>query len=61
LKKQDEAFRGTAGGHLWAVDAKDGTKIKELILDSPPVWDGMAAACNKLYVTLRDGSVVCFE
>ncbi|MCK5174307.1 MAG: hypothetical protein KAR47_13015, partial [Planctomycetes bacterium] len=29
--------------------------------ESMPVWDGMVAANNKLYLALKNGSVICFE
>ena len=32
------------GGLLWAVSPKDGSRLTDYKLDSPPVWDGMAAA-----------------
>jgi hypothetical protein len=28
-------------------------------LDSPPIFDGMAAAYGRLYVSMTDGSLVC--
>jgi len=54
------AMEERAGGRLWAVSAADGKKLVEYELDSPPVWDGMAAANGRLYMSLTDGSIVCF-
>ena len=28
-------------------------------LDSPPVWDGMAVAAGRLYISTRNGEIVC--
>jgi hypothetical protein len=32
----------------------------ELKLKSPPVWDGMAVAQGRLFVSTVDGKVLCF-
>jgi len=42
------------------ISAKDGKKISEYDLISPPVFDGMAVAGEKLYLSLTDGSIICF-
>ncbi|NQU25596.1 MAG: PQQ-binding-like beta-propeller repeat protein [Candidatus Nealsonbacteria bacterium] len=54
------AWQGAKGGHLWAVSTKDGRKLAEYKLDVPPVFDGMAAVAGRLYLTLKDGSIVCY-
>jgi hypothetical protein len=41
-----------------AVSGKDGTKLSETQLESPPVFDGMIAATGRLFASLQDGSVV---
>ena len=43
------------------VDKEDGKTLAEYKLDSKPVWDGMIAAHGKLYLSMADGSVICFE
>jgi len=53
------AYEGRKGGMLWVVAAQDGSKVAEYELGSPVVWDGMAAAKERLYVSLTDGSVLC--
>jgi len=53
------ALEGKKGALLWALSASDGTKLAELKLDAPPVFDGMAAAGGSLYISLKDGSVLC--
>lgn len=52
-------FEGRRGARLAAVSARDGDKLAEIELDSPPVFDGMIAADGRLFVSLTDGSIVC--
>ena len=54
------AFEGRKGGRLWALSTSDGAKMAEYELDSPPVFDGMAVAGGKLYISLESGELVCF-
>jgi hypothetical protein len=44
---------------LWAVSAADGNQLAEIKLESPPVFDGMIAANERLYISTTDGKVVC--
>ncbi len=53
------AFEGRKGGLLWALAARDGKKLAELRLDSPPTFDGLAVARGRLYLTTLDGHLVC--
>jgi hypothetical protein len=39
--------------------AKDGQELVEQPLPSPPVWDGLAVARDRLFVNCQDGSVAC--
>lgn len=55
------AWEGRKGGVLAAFAAADGEKLAEYPLESPPVWDGMAAAHGRLYVSLCDGTIVCLR
>jgi len=48
------------GGELWALSAAEGKKLTSLKLDAPPVFDGMAAAGGRLYLSTRDGRLLCF-
>jgi hypothetical protein len=59
LKAQDRADTGADGGMLCVVSAADGKTLGTLKLQAPPVWDGMAAANERLYVATVDGSVLC--
>jgi hypothetical protein len=55
------ALEGAQGGTLLAVATSDGGKLAEFRLESPPVFDGMAAADGRLYLSTIDGSVLCFR
>ncbi len=47
-------------GKLMALTAEDGSKVSEYPLSAAPVFDGMIAADDKLYVVTIDGRVTCF-
>jgi len=53
------AFEGRKGGRLWVVSTEDGKQLSEIVLDSPPVFDGMIAAGGRLYVVTHDGRLTC--
>jgi hypothetical protein len=55
------AFEDRKGGVLWAVSTADGSKLAEYQLRAPPVFDGMIAAGQKLFLTTADGCVSCWE
>jgi len=59
LARAQAAYEGAKGGLLWAVSAEDGSKIAEHRLDYPPVFDGMIASNNRLYLSLENGTVLC--
>ena len=61
LKAQDDAWQGKMGALLWVVSADDGKKLAEYKLDSLPVFDGMSVAGGKLFVSLKNGTVVCWD
>ncbi len=44
---------------LVAVSASDGTESARYALDCPPVFDGMAAAYGRLFISMMDGSLLC--
>ncbi|MHC4502474.1 MAG: outer membrane protein assembly factor BamB family protein [Planctomycetota bacterium] len=60
-RDQVAALRGAKGALLHVVSVADGRKLSELALDVCPVFDGMAAAEGKLFISMMDGSVVCCE
>ena len=53
------ALRKESPGLLMAVSASDGTELAQYQLDSPPVFDGLAAAYGRLFVSMEDGSLLC--
>ncbi len=53
------AFEGRKGAKLVAVSAKDGTQLSSIELESPLVFDGLIAANNRLFASLRNGSLIC--
>ncbi|MCD6304132.1 MAG: PQQ-binding-like beta-propeller repeat protein, partial [Planctomycetes bacterium] len=53
------AYEGRLGGLLLAVSAKDGKEIARCKLDSPPVWEGLAVADGRVFLSTIDGHVVC--
>ncbi|MBC8470719.1 MAG: PQQ-binding-like beta-propeller repeat protein [Planctomycetes bacterium] len=59
LKRQAEALDGRAGGQLWVLTKADGKLVSRFALDTIPVFDGMAAAGESLYITTVDGRVMC--
>ncbi|MGB2819657.1 MAG: PQQ-binding-like beta-propeller repeat protein, partial [Phycisphaerae bacterium] len=44
---------------LRALSTADGKKLAEYKLDCEPAFDGMCCAYGRLYVALKDGSVLC--
>jgi len=58
--QQTEALKGRSGGSLWAVSTKDGSRLACIDLEAPPVFDGMIAADNRLFLSLVNGKVVCY-
>ncbi len=58
--KKQAAFEGDEGISLQAVSTSDGSILAQYQLDSLPVFDGMAAARGQLYLSTKDGRVLCF-
>jgi sugar lactone lactonase YvrE len=54
-------WEGRRGGIVAAFAANDGRKLAEYKLPAPPVWGGMAAANNQLFISTMDGYVVCMD
>jgi len=55
------SFEGLRKGLLWIMSTRDGTKVDALILEAPPVWDGMAVANGRLYISRMDGVLECLS
>jgi hypothetical protein len=54
-----DALEAKRGGRLLAVSAPDGKTLADYPLKSPPVFDGMAAAHGRLYLSTKIGEVLC--
>jgi hypothetical protein len=61
LQDAMDTFEGRKGGVLCAVDKADGTQRAEVQLPSSPVFDGLIAARGRLFLSLKNGSVVCLQ
>jgi hypothetical protein len=55
------AYEGRRGGSLWICSETAGTRVAEFQLESPVVWDGLAAAHQRLYLATTNGCVQCFS
>jgi len=53
------AWEGRKGGLLAAFAGSDGKQLDEHKLPAPPVWDGMAAADGRLFISSQDGQIIC--
>ncbi len=54
-----DRLRNGSPALLMAISASDGTELAQYRLDSSPVFDGMAAAYGRLYISMEDGSLLC--
>ena len=61
LREQTSALDGKKGASLHVVSVSDGKKLAEYKLETVPVFDGMAAADGRLYLSMKNGRVQCFE
>jgi outer membrane protein assembly factor BamB len=52
-------YEGRTEGYLWVFSAEEGKLLSQYMLESPPVWDGMAAASGKLFIATMGGELVC--
>jgi len=46
---------------IWIVSASDGSKLAEYEIPSPVVWDGLAAANGRLFVSTEQGQLQCWS
>lgn len=60
LAEQDDALNGEQGGLLLAVDADTGQIAHQIKLKTLPVWDGLAGANGRLFLSTQDGRVICY-
>jgi len=54
-----DAYEGKEGSVLRVMSIKDGSTIAEQPLPGLPVFDGLSAAGGRLFVSLRNGRVLC--
>ncbi|MBL7152903.1 MAG: PQQ-binding-like beta-propeller repeat protein [Phycisphaerae bacterium] len=59
VRISDNNARSEADSVLMVISTADGGTVKEYQLKAEPVFDGMAAAYGRLYLSLKDGSVTC--
>ena len=56
-----DAFEGRKGGLLCIVSAADGKTLAQYKLEQPPVFDGMSAADGRVFISLKNGNVICMK
>jgi outer membrane protein assembly factor BamB len=56
----EPAFDESGEAAMLAFSAEDGRTLSRCRLDAQPVFDGMAAAYGRLYVSTVDGKIACF-
>ena len=61
-EKTEALLRTTGGkGRVFVVSAADGSSKSTFQIERPPVFDGMAAANGKLFVSLQNGKLLCYS
>ena len=60
-EKQAAALRGSQGALLQAISTRDGKTLAQYRLDALPVYDGMALAYGRLFLSLKNGQVLCMR
>jgi len=55
------SFEGHGKGILWVMSAQDGAKLNAVTLESGPVWDGIAVANGRVYISRMDGVLECLS
>ena len=54
------AFEARKGGRLRLLSTTDGSTLEEHKLDSPPVFNGIAVARGRLFLSRTNGKITCF-
>ena len=52
-------IEGREGSVLWVLSKQNGRKLAEYRLETLPVWNGMAAANGKIFISLKNGKLIC--
>ena len=55
------AYQGKRGSFLQVIAPASGEKLSEVKLPAEPVFDGMAVANGRVFVSLKDGSLQCLK
>ncbi len=58
-QRSAEMLDGAQGSALAALSTADGERLAHYALDSAPVFDGMAAADERLYLSMQNGTLLC--
>ena len=56
----DREQRHKAPAFLWVFDVRDGKIVNKIKLDTPPIYDGFAAADGRFYLSTTDGKLTCY-
>jgi hypothetical protein len=56
-----EAMIGKRGALFRVVSTSDGSTLAEFKMDEVPVFDGLIAADDRLYMSTMSGTLICFE
>jgi outer membrane protein assembly factor BamB len=59
LGEGGEGLDGPKGGRLAVVSAASGETLRRYELDGLPVYDGMAAARGRVFLSMKDGRLLC--
>jgi outer membrane protein assembly factor BamB len=52
-------LEGRKNAALWMLSKENGSKLTEYPLETLPVWNGMAAANGNIFVSLKNGKLIC--
>lgn len=59
FQRQASAWEGAEGGLILAVEKNKGIVLGKWDIPHVPVWDGMIAAYGRLYIAMKDGTLLC--
>jgi hypothetical protein len=61
IEESIKSFKGQQGSSLWTVSLDNGAKLAEILLDQPPVFDGLSAANGNVFLANTYGQVICWR
>ena len=63
MEKQDPwgHVQGRMGGAVGLYAKSDGAQITEIPLDASPLFDGLSAARDNVFLVTERGELLCFE